>query len=1020
MNFAPLHVRTGYSFLKSGLTIENLFRALKKHGYTKAGICDLKVLYGLPSFEKTAQAYQFDYALGMEAPLCYQNHDLLMCLYAEDEIGYRQLIKLSSYLSHHEKGDLSNFDFSHLLAVLSSNQPFMNENLQSITPQFTSTLHSLSQLFAHFYLGIEIYENSNAAMVQRLRDFAQKYDYEVLAFPLIAYIQKEDAITLAIVEAIAHDEHLDKNVAQEDGIYYLRTLETMSQLYTAQELALSEKVFAYLKVNLSQKRGHLLHYPCENGDSHQALHSAALEGLQNKNLSTLEYLNRLEYELEVIEKMGYCDYFLIVADYVNYAKSHDIPVGPGRGSAASSLVSFALNITTVDPIKYNLLFESFLNPARVSMPDIDIDFGDLKRDLVVDYLHEKYGHERVASIITFQTIGAKQSIRDIGRVYNFSSFDIDMLAKAIPDNSLSLRNAYRRIPAFKKLVDSDKYYLDIIRLASKIEGLPRQAGIHAAGVVLNNEPLEECLPVIIAPNGTYISQYEMNPLAEQGFLKMDILGLRNLSIIENCLKKINSAHGSSLTMDDIPYEDDKQIFALIASTKTMGVFQLESSGIKRAIKELQPTCFEDVVAVLALFRPGPIDNIPIYARRKAGLEEPTYFTPELKDILSSTYGIIVYQEQVLQVVEKIASFTLSEADLFRRAISKKDAQKLIMMKDKFIKGATNNGYSKALANQIYDHIYRFADYGFKRAHSVAYAIISCKMAYLKVHYPAYFYAAILEGSYSANESKFVEYVSEMKSLGLTLHLPSINESTDDFIVKDDGLRFPLSSIKGISGNLVKTIVEERNKAPFISFFDFVIRLYDQRLNSGQLQNLINAGAFDEFHRTRATLLKAVDGAIEYASMVYHDYQPGIINEQIILPPPIMVEVNDDPISKCQNEANVLGVMVTKTPLSFLKDEMEKHHILALATIKKNERGPLTFAGILKSFKMIKTKKGEPMAFLLFFDDDTEQEVVLFPNLYAQNYTKLEKNKIFIITAHFESNQSCIADNLQLWEELKNG
>ncbi len=1013
MNFAPLHVRTGYSFLKSGLTIDNLFLALKKNNYDKVGITDLHTLYGLPSFVDYSLKYHYKPALGMEVNLQYQEQILSFCLYAEDENGYLQLITLASYLSNHHFLPLKEFDCSHLLAIMSSENEYLKKEINRVSDIFTHYLLNLSNYFSHFFIGLENYHNISDEYIIKIREFAKKYNYQVVAFPLICYEKKEDAIALKIVKAIEEDKHL--STFEENGIYYLRPLATLQELYTEEELSLSEKIFDFINVDFYQKRGHLLSYPSLTS-SRELLKELAIKGLKEKGLFTPQYQNRLLYELDIIDKMGYSDYFLIVQDYVNYAKENDIPVGPGRGSAASSLISYALNITSVDPIKYQLLFESFLNPARISMPDIDIDFGDTKREKVIEYIKKKFGANRVAAIVTFQTIGAKQAIRDIGRVYNFSSSHIDLLAKSITNNQMTLREAYRTIPAFRHLVDSDQYYLNIVRLAKKIEGLPRQAGLHAAGIVLNNEELSKSLPVTISDNDQYISQYEMNPLANQGFLKMDLLGLRNLTIIDTCIKRINTQYHTDFTIDNIPFENDEKVFDIISSNKTMGIFQLESNGIRKAISILKPSTFDDVVALLALFRPGPIENIPVYARRKEGKEKISYFDDSLQDILSPTYGIIVYQEQVLQVVEKVASFTLSEADLFRRAISKKDAQKLIAMKEKFLDGALKNGYSLKIANQIYDHIYRFADYGFKKAHSVAYAMISCKMAYLKAHYPLYFYASLFEGSSSASDNKFIAYISEMKSMDLKLLPPSINDSTDLFDIKNNGLLFPLSSIKGIPSLIVKAILEEREKGKFKNICDFVIRMYDKNITIQQIRNLIYAGAFDSLHKSRISLSDALSAIMEYASMVFHTYQVNSASDDFLLPPPIIKEKEDDPLSRCENEINVLGIMLTETPLFYLQEQIKEKGFLSIKDFQKEKKYQSAFVGILKTMKVIKTKKGEPMAFLLFFDDEKEQETVLFPKEYAQYYQLLVKNKIYIVHAHYEKENSCIANEIKLWED----
>ncbi len=1021
MGFAPLHIRSGYSFLKSGLTMERLFQAIKKANYSSLALTDLGVLFGYPTFVKLANENHMHYGLGMEVQVTlgklptalssYAHQEFPLCLYAMDEEGYHSLMRISSYLSNHSSISLDHEYIcgDHLVAILSTDSSFFDIHAlkDTLDSRPRMALLTLNQYFKHFYLGLTFYDMSELGTVSLIRDFATFYSYNLVAFPLMAYAKKEDAITLRIVSSLEKDEKMD--IQEETGPYYIKNYDELSKLYLEDELNKTIEIMDLLQVDFLKKRGQILLFHDEK-PSATLLKEHAMNGLQRLNKWNEKYQQRLEYELSTIEQMGYSDYFLIVEDYVHYAKTHAIPVGPGRGSAAASLVAYSLNITTIDPLEYDLLFESFLNPARVTMPDIDIDFGDEKRDEVISYLKDKYGTSRVCNIVTFQTIGAKQSLRDIGRVFSFSSSDIDLLSKSIQSNNISLRDAYKKIPAFRQLVDSDAYYLSIIRLASKIEGLPRQSGLHAAGVILNETPLEDVLPLLENQDGLYTAQYEMNPLAEQGFLKMDILGLRNLTILDNAIKRVNQNHHLDLKEETLPY-DEKEIFSLIAQGKTMGLFQLESSGIKRAIDLIEPTSFDDIVAVLALFRPGPMNNIPLYAKRKKGLEPVTYFTDSLKDILAPTYGIIVYQEQVLQVVKEIAGFSLQEADLFRRAISKKDAKKLEVMKVDFLKGALKNGYSEQLALQIYDHIFRFADYGFKKAHAVAYACLTCKMGYIKVHYPAEFYASILEGNASNNDAKFLDTISEIKSLSIPILLPSVLSSTQHFEVENHALRLPLSIIKGISSLFVLEILKEREIHSFTSFFDFVIRMSNHKMTLSQSEALINAGALDEFSYSRSSLLNVMKNALEFASLVNFSYDPKEENH-FLLPPPSIINMEDDPLYRCEKEIETLGFMLSHTPLYFYQEKRKEEQLYSIKEIKQKSRG--RFVAILKSMKTIKTKKGSPMAFLLFFDDEEEMEVVVFPETYAKCYQILERNQLYVIDGYEGKDHSFISNSIEKW------
>lgn len=1009
MGFVPLHIRSGYSFLKSGLTMDRLFHALEKNHYASAALCDIRFLYGLPSFVNQAKAHQMHYGCGVEVSCSYFDRNFSLCFYAQDEEGYKNLIQISSYISHHDFISLeeNSFSFEHIITILSTESPafLIDELIKKENERLF--LAKLTSLFPIFYLGLESYQKIDNKK-EKIRAFAKQYSYRIVAFPLISYLKKEDAITLSIVEAIEKDMRLDKK--EEEGLYYLRSLKEEEEIYTLDELALTEEIASSMQLEFYKKRGHLLLYHGKE-DSKTTLKEHAIAGLKALHKWNQAYEERLNYELSTIESMGFSDYFLIVEDYVSFAKKEKIPVGPGRGSAAASLVAYALNITTIDPLKYHLLFESFLNPARVTMPDIDIDFGDIRRDEVVTYLRNKYGNDRVSHIVTFQTMGAKQSLRDIGRVYAYPNSDIDLLAKAIGNYNLTLREAYKKVPAFRNLVDSDPYYLSIVSLASKIEGLPRQAGIHAAGVILNEEPLTEVLPVTIDSENRYTAQYEMNPLAEQGFLKMDILGLRNLTLLSKMIEKINENHALSFSLETIPY-DEKEIFSLIAEGKTMGLFQLESSGIKRAIQLIEPSSFDDVVAVIALFRPGPMSNIPTYAKRKKKEEPVTYFTESLKEILAPTYGIIVYQEQVLEVVKTIASFSLSKADLFRRAISKKDANKLEVMEKDFIEGALQNGYSEALARKIYDHILKFADYGFKKAHSVAYSVLACQLGYMKVHYPLEFYAVILEGNASSHDNKYIETISEIKSRSISLLLPNVMVSTSHYEVYQNSLLLPLTSIQGVTSLFVNELMEERKDIPFTDFFDFVIRMYTHKITSSILDKLIYGGALDCFSLSRSTMISLVPLSLEYASLVSFAYEKGKKDQDLILPPPSIIVKEDNPLENCEKESEVLGFMLSETPLKYYRETLKKENILSIHEAN-SQSSSLRFAGILKTIKTIKTKKGNPMAFLLFFDDEDEKEVVVFPEVYAQIYMNLNKNQIYIIEGR-KGDSSFIANQIIKW------
>jgi DNA polymerase-3 subunit alpha len=983
--------------LQSGITEENYLKALKKRGFKGSGITDFNSLSGVPHFYKALKQEKLNLLAGVD----FLIDDNLLSFFALNEVGYRNLLKI---LFIKRTGNLTYEEVRRhkegLAVVLAIAHSKLHSLFAAERDQIPHFLLPVSNLGEHFYLGIEFGVEEDELFVAYMRDFARTHGYQTIAFPFIRYIEKKDAIVLEIAKAIRDDSELA--IQELEGSEYLLTKEEIARFFTVQEIENTNRLLKLSSFRFEEKRGHLLRYQKSDDITSDAyLKNKALEGLRNKiPVIGEEYLSRLNYELDVIAKMGYSDYFLIVSDYVAFAREHGISVGPGRGSAAGSLVSYALGIVSCDPIKHNLLFERFLNPERQSMPDIDIDFSDVRRSEVIDYLRSKYGRDKVANIMTIQTIGAKQALRDIGRVYKIETREIDMISKLIIDANSSLRENYRKNPAFKKLVDSDKYYLNIVSLAALIEGLPRQSGLHAAGIILNDSPLEEVLPVNVDFNGDYIAEYEMNYLEEQGFLKMDILGLRNLSIIDECLSLIRQNRGISLNYQEIPFEDKKAI-RIIKEGRTMGLFQLESAGMKKAISTLEPEGFEDIVALLALFRPGPMDNIPSYARRKKKKEPIVYPSKALEEILASTYGIIVYQEQITQIVRKMADFSYGQADVFRRAISKKDSAQLSSLEQNFVAGAIKNNYSHSEAKSVFDLIYKFADYGFNRSHSLCYAVLACQMAYLKTYYTPEFYAAILGSSSGSNDTKFNETLNEVRKMGIKILNPDINRSGQTFIVKDGALIFPLFAVKGVLGALVDAIIKERNNGgPFTDFFDFVARMIAYKINQNQIGKLIDAGAFDNFAISRSSLRATINSALRYGSMLYSKDGQMIID----LPfssKPRYTEAFDDPLDNLDREYEALGLMISGSPLTYKQDAIKKYPVIAISDARESQSPTMQIVGVIRTVKVINTRSGTPMAFLNIYDDSGDIDITIFAKTYALSYEFLQKKKIVRVIGYMD-------------------
>ena len=1000
-NFVPLRIVSCYSFLKSGLTIERIKSAVLKNEYFGLGLCDLGTMYGVPSFVKASEEIGKPYLIGMEISV---NADVFG-IYAISEEGYHHLMEISTAIQK------ETFDFAlfkdktaGLVGIIDTKSGRFKEMFEADDiDAFSRYLYDVSVLFKDgFYLGIEITNKEEISYAKKVRAFAREHTYECVAFPKIRYLKKDDAIILKIAEAIADGQTLEEQ--KMDGQEYFMTIANYEKIYSQIEINNTKKVLEASSFNFHQKRGEMITFPVEN--SPEELKSLCYKALKELNLDAKEeYANRLNYELETIISLGYADYFLIVQDYVNHAKKIGILVGAGRGSAVGSLVSYLLNITQIDPLKYGLQFERFLNPFRQSMPDIDVDFMDTRREEMIDYMREKYGSERVANIVTFSTIQAKQALKDIGRIYGFSEKkDIKLFTDRLGTVN-SLREAYKTLPAFKKLVDSDSYYLNIVSLASKIEGLIRQGGLHAAGIILNNSPLENALPVYVDFSNHYISQYEMDCLEDQGFLKMDFLGLRNLTTISYCVDLVNKNYpDAKLDKQNLPFEE-KEIFDLIASGQTMGLFQINSSGMRNAIKILKPNCFDDIVALLALFRPGPMDSLRTYAQRKEGKAPIVYDDPCLEPILKSTYGVIVYQEQVNQIATAFAGFSVGEADLFRSAISKKKMEKILEGEKAFTEGAIKRGHNPKVVAKIYDDIKKFANYAFNKSHSVVYSMIACQMAYLKVHYPLEFYAAIMETSSSSEDSKFNEYVSEMKKRNLAVLLPDINLSTDVFSVNENGLMFPLKAIRGINALFVNSILEERSNGLFTDFFDFVARMFKYKISEAQLNKLIDAGCFDAFDKSRASFRASMKSALQYAELNYSETGQINIGISSILKPYLISDF-DDPLENLDKEYEALGIMISNNPLHYKADILKSKKVITISEAKGMKNAKI--AGLIRSVKLITTKKDKMMAFVLLADETDEIELTVFSDAYEESIDILKKNQLVIAQIKYEKRGETIS------------
>ncbi len=1000
--FVPLHIKTSYSFFQSAFSIPKLIKALKKKDFFAAGISDISNMHAFPSFYHLATSQNIKPILGMEVNI----EDIAFHFYITSELGYLNLLKIHA-LKKEEKLELTSLSTlsEDLIIVIDANLK-LEDKLEDIN--FLKTLAKISTSSKAFYFGIAIYKKEDEIFVNKIRKFASEHNYSCLAFPLILYEKSEDAISVEILNAIKNDEKL--TIQELRGPHFFLDDTHLATFYKEEEIEATNEVMNLIDFDLFKKRGEL-YKMSENSD--ELLKQICLDNLKRRNIDPNDerYLKRLNEELNIISKMGYSDYFLLVSDYVSYAKTHDIIVGPGRGSSVGSLVAYLTFITEVDPLKFGLIFERFLNPARASMPDIDCDFADDKREEVIAYVRNKCGENKLAHIVAFQTIGAKQSLRDVGRVYEIDHRIIDTLSKLITNPRWTLGDAYRRNAQFKHYVDIDPTYFKVVSLASKIEGLVRQTSLHASGIIINNKNLDEVMPIFKNALDGAISEFDMQYLEKLGFLKMDFLGLSNLTSIARILKLLEEKENITLKFQDIPYDDNNSI-ALISEGLTMGLFQLESSqGMKNAIKTIKPKIFEDIVALLALYRPGPMDQISHYAKRKQGLEKITYIDDCLKPILTSTYGIIVYQEQVMQIAQVMAGFSLGEADSFRSAISKKIREKMESLHDSFIEGALKNGHSKENASKVFDAIASFADYGFAKSHAVAYAMVATKMAYLKKHYPLYFYSVILDAKGAEVESKFIDYLQELKNLKIELKNPDVNLSSDAFIPLNNALLFPLSAIKGFTSSSVRFILEERRmNGPFADIYDFFKRMYPYKINQKEFVALIDAGALDNFNIKRETLRDKnnLEDLLRFASVAY-DNDGSFLD----LDPPILEDVVLDNTLTLSREMDVLGTVLSGKFIASIKRENSYKNLSSIEEIKERHKTYQLIA-LLSKKKVIRTKKNEMMAFLTLLDDTGQLEAILFPEVFNRYQLILTQNNLLLLKGHLDERQSFVV------EEMKEG
>lgn len=960
--YIPLYNKSNYSLLSSMLTIDDLVSFAVNHKISSMALSD-DSMYGVMEFVKKCQKENIKPIIGLTITL----EEFIIVLYCKNYKGYQNLIKLSTIQNERlvTVDDLKSFS-SDVIAVL----PFNYRNQYLV----------VKDIYSDLYLG---YANKNEERELLLQT------KDIVFFPLSLYLNKEDSDYLSYLYKIR-----DGKTVSDDVTYDIlnHELEILNLLDYTDNIGLLNTIKISDICNLEFPKAELLLpiYDCE--DASRYLFELAKAGLNRRLNGEVNdtYRNRLSYELKIIDEMGFSNYFLVVYDFIKYAKQHDILVGPGRGSAAGSLVSYCLGITEIDPLKYDLLFERFLNPERKTMPDIDTDFPDDKRDEVIDYVVSKYGKKRVAGIVTFGTMGAKQVIRDVSRVLNIPTYKVDGLNKFIPAfTKEKLSDFYNNNQAFKARVDSDLLLSKMFKVALRLEGFPRHTSSHAAGIVMCQRDLDEVLPLTVS-EGMYLTSYSMEYLEDLGLLKMDFLGLKNLTIIHNILKDIENILGEKINFNQIPL-DDKEALHIFEIANTSGIFQFESVGMRNFLRNLRPNQFEDIFAAIALFRPGPAINIDSYIRRKHGEEEITYLDPCLEPILKNTYGIIIYQEQIMQVASSFAGYSLGEADILRRAMSKKKVDLLRNEEEKFIHKSLERGHSYEVSKKIFDLILNFAGYGFNRSHSVAYSLIAYKMAYLKSHYKTIFFANLLS-NVIGSEAKTHEYIMEARANKLEILKPSINFSGIRYIVKDNKIVYPISNIKSIGLVVANNIMKAREDGIFVSIYDAFSRLYIAGVGKKNLETLIYAGVFHEFSYNVATLIYNLDSLFNYAELTKD------IDPSLVMQPDIEEQKEYEDSYLLDKEKSVFGFYLSSHPtLMYKKDNP---YTISLNEISNHFSKSIDCLILVDKIKVINTKKGDKMAFITGSDETGTMDFTLFPKVYRM-YEMIEKGDLLKIRGNVE-------------------
>ncbi|MBO6232670.1 MAG: DNA polymerase III subunit alpha [Clostridia bacterium] len=1093
--FVHLHIHSEFSLLDGANRIKDIPKRAKELGMDSIAITDHGVMYGVIDFYNACKEEGIKPIIGCEVYVAPRsrfdkepgidnkyNHLILL---AKNNQGYKNLSKLVS-LSFVEgyyykpRIDLEILEKYHeglicLSACLagSLNQALLNGNMEKA--EEIALWHK--RVFGDDYY-IEIQNNGLQEQVlanQKLIQLARKLDLPLVATNDAHYLKKEDAYNHEVLLCIQTGKRMsdEDRMKFETDELYIKSPEEMSEYFSAFPDAIENTVKIAEQCNVEFEFGHTIlpnyDVPEEFETHYDYFKKLCDDGIRKRygENPSKEILDRAEYELSIIQKMGFVDYFLIVWDYIHFAKENGISVGPGRGSGAGSIIAYAIEITDIDPIRYGLMFERFLNPERISMPDFDVDFADVNRQDVIDYVSKKYGKDHVSQIITFGTMAAKMVIRDVSRVLDVPYAEADALAKMIPNElHITIKKAIEQNKELNQLYNSDEQTKKILDIAMSLEGMPRQASTHACGVVITKDPVDTYVPLYVR-DGQIATQFIMTTLEKLGLLKMDFLGLRTLTVIQETMRMVKENQAIEVIFDE--NMSDPKVYKLWQEGRTMGIFQFESQGMTNFMKELKPDCLEDIIAGVSLYRPGPMDQIPRYIKGKMNPGHNEYTHPSLEPILNVTYGCMVYQEQVMQIVRDLAGYSLGRADLVRRAMGKKKLDVMAKEREIFINGQVDeqgnivvpgcvrNGIDEVSANKIFDEMAEFAKYAFNKSHAACYAVVAYRTAYLKAYYPTEFMAAMLN-SYLGNLDKVPQYIDECKALGIKILAPDINKSMENFTGKNNEIRFGLGSIKNVGTEPVKQIVEERKQhGVFKSFTDFCERISDKQVNKKCIESLIKAGAFDEFEQTRSTLLASFENIVDViqsgnkkgfsGQVSMFDLGSNDEQEEMKEIKYNFVELEELPNKELLSlEKEMLGIYISGHPLEKLRSQIEKVTTINSMNLKQiNEQNivqeapeqgvtiqektkykdgqNVKFAGIITAIKKKYTKNNKIMAFVTIEDMYGQAEVLVFENAYMKAGKSLVEENIVIVEGRLsireEDSCTIIANDIKdLTEEKK--